>query len=131
MFKGTPYLASMVLAGSMLALAPAAAQDVVVRAHSTFRDLEYGYQGQERLDRASAALSARIPAGTPISAARATVTDEGAHCGAATDDGQTRCIFTGFAADNEHLHDIVWTVRLNSRGGRIVDFNVARKSVGA
>lgn len=124
-------LASLALTGALMASAPAAARDARAMVHRTFRDLEYGYSGSERLDVARTLLSQEIPAGTDISTAREAVRRAGAHCGAAIAGGQTRCTFATFDGVDDHLHDVVWTVRLDSRNGRIVGLDVARDSIGS
>lgn len=131
MLKSAGNLASLILAGTMLALAPVTAQSLAVKAHPTFRDLEYGDSVSGRLESARTLLNARIPVGTDISVARAIVSNEGARCGAAVENGQTRCTFSGFDGIEDHLHDIVWTIDLNSQNGRVADLDVTRASVGS
>ena len=131
MLKNFKTIAALILATTGVAAVPATAQDIVVKAHRTFRDFEYAYNGNEAVDGANAALNARIPAGMATSAARAIVRKAGANCDDAVDNGQTRCTFTGFEAVDDQLHDVIWTVRLNSQDGRIAGLNVARESIGS
>lgn len=131
MLKSFKPLASLILASALFTHTPAFAQDIVVKAHATFRDLEYDYDDSDRVERAKAWLKASIPEGLEVFAARAIVRDQGAHCGAAVQDGQTRCVFSSLESVEDHLHDVVWTVQLNSRHGRIASVDVSRSSIGS
>ncbi|WP_022692220.1 hypothetical protein [Sphingomonas oryzagri] len=117
----------------MLAIAPAQAHgaDIVVVGHPTFRDLEFDYSGADRVAAARSSLDALIPAGTDTAMARAIVRKEGAHCRDAVNDGETRCTFGSFDGVDDHLQDIVWTVKLNSQAGKISDLSVARETFGS
>jgi hypothetical protein len=114
-----------------VAVAPSSAQDIVVTGHPSFRDIEFKYDVDQREKIAKSILDASISMGTETTTARQLVREEGGLCAKAATDGRTRCTFSMFEAVEDHLHDVVWTIQLNSQEGRIVDLAVARESLGS
>ncbi len=95
----------------------------------TFNDLEYDYAPASRVAVATADLTARIPAGTPVAQAVTTLRQAGAHCrydaaGAAT------CVYSAFEVKDEFVHDVKWTVQLRTDGGRTTDLQINRAASG-
>ena len=131
MFKTSQIIASLLGPAALFASVPVVARDIVVTAHPTFRDLEFDYSGQDRIDIAKASFRARIPAGTPTATAQETMRTAGAHCGVAADNGQTKCSFGSFEGVEDHLHDVVWTIGLDSQNGQVAHVDVTRESLGS
>ncbi|WP_156428168.1 hypothetical protein [Novosphingobium sp. FSW06-99] len=124
-------LPALAIAASAIGFSPAVAADIVVNGHTTFSDIEYTNDAGDRVPAMRASLNAQIPVGTPISAARTIVRRMGAHCGEAASDGQTKCTYNSFESIEDHLHDVAWTVRLNSQQGKVFGLDVARESIGS
>jgi hypothetical protein len=126
-------IATIIFAASALAVAPAHATnpEIVVVGHPTFRDLEFNYDSADRVSAARSSLAALIPVGTDTGTARAIVRKEGAHCRDQVNDGETRCTFGSFDSIEDHLQEIVWTVKLNSQAGKVADLAVTRESFGS
>jgi hypothetical protein len=131
MFKARKIIFSLVIPAALFASVPVLARDIVVKAYPTFRDLEFELSGQNRVDVARASIRSRIPVGTPTTTARTVIRSAGAHCGALYEDGRTKCRFSSFEAVEDHLHDVVWTVGLDSQNGLVSHVDVARESIGS
>jgi hypothetical protein len=132
--KATPFF-TLMLAGTvsltlpmpLLAVQPA---NIVVSARANIRDIEYSYAGQERMQKARSMLTSMFPAGSSVATATKELSQSGAHC-RPDHQGLMSCTFSGFEGVDDHLHDVVWTVRLNAQGGKISDLNVTRDSIGS
>ncbi len=131
MLKASQIIVSLLVPAALSASVPVIARDIVVSAHPTFRDFEFDYSGQNRINIAKASFGARIPVGTPTATARETMRMAGAHCDAAADNGQTKCSFGSFEAIEDHLHDVVWTIGLDSQNGQVARIDVTRESLGS
>ena len=113
------------------AIVPAQADDIIVQGHTNFRDLEYAYSGQDRIETARAMLNAAIPIGTDDTAAIAILRQDGARCGKANAEEQIRCTVNSTEAAEDFLHDVAWTIRLDSHDGRVAHLHIKRESIGA
>ena len=125
------FIATLAITVALIPFTPVIAQDIIVTAYPTFRDLEFDYNGQDRVGIAKASLRNRIPVGTPTETARARMRTAGAHCGAASNDGQTKCSFSSFESVEDHLHDVVWTIGLSSQHSQVMRIDVTRESLGS
>jgi hypothetical protein len=110
---------------------PAAAQDIVIHGSQSFRDLEYGDSGADRIQAARAAFQSRIPTGTPIGVARTTLRKAGAHCPAVAGTGDMRCTYNSFAALEDHLQDVKWMIDVRSQDGLTTGLEVDRTTLGS
>ena len=81
MFKFPRIMTTIFVGTAIVGSVPVVAQDIIVTAHPTFRDLEFEYSGQDRIEVAKAAFKATIPVGTPTDIARHTIKAAGANCG--------------------------------------------------
>ncbi len=115
----------------VLGVVPAAAQDIVVNATPSFRDLEFNYSGADRIQAARDVFQSQIPAGTPITDARATLRKAGAHCPAVAGTGDLRCTYSGFAAREDHLQEVNWMVAVRSQDGLTTSLKVDRTMLGS
>lgn len=114
-----------------LGVVPAAAQDIVVNATPSFRDLEYNYNGAGRIQTARDVFESQIPAGTPITDARATLRKAGAHCPPVAGSGDLRCTYSGFATREDHLQEVNWRVDVRSQHGLTTNLKVDRTTLGS
>jgi hypothetical protein len=108
-------------------LAPMTAQ-----AHDlTFRDLEFTWSGDERVDVARRTFAAELPTGTPIAQAEAVLRRADARCHTPRRPDQVTCTFSSQEAVEDHLHDVMWTVVLHNRDGKVAGLSIDRTSVGS
>lgn len=97
----------------------------------TFRDIEFDYPKDERLDAAKSQFGAELPVGTPIAQAQAVLHHAGARCRLAKVGDGFVCTFSMQDAPDNHLHDIIWTVRLGQTAGRLTALTFDRASYGS
>ena len=110
----------------MAALLPVAAM-----AHDlTFRDLEYTYAGDERVDVARRTFAAELPAGTPIDQATAVLRRADARCHVAREGDAVKCTFASQESVDDFVHDVMWTVVLRNQDGKLAGMSIDRSSVG-
>ncbi len=93
----------------------------------SFRAIEYGYADSDHVVQARAALGGAIPAGTPLTAAEAVLSDAGAVCRPSRKQPDTvRCLYHQMSAADESFDDIRWTTRLHVAGNTVSDLTVDR-----
>lgn len=115
-----PISAAMVAATFAAVPAAFAAQPAV-----SFRTIEY--DGGDRVAEAQNALGGAIPAGTPIVAAEAVLSEAGARCHPSRHEaGSIRCVYNEMSAADENFDDIRWTTHLRVADGLVTDMTVDR-----
>ncbi|UAK25093.1 hypothetical protein [Sphingomonas nostoxanthinifaciens] len=117
--------ASVFVGSALLLAAPLAANPYPAHTTETFRDFEHHYSGAEQMEVARAALDARVPAGTPVAEARATLRKAGATCRGAT------CTYNTFGSSHDMRHSVHWTVNLDAREGAVHGLDVQRETRGS
>jgi hypothetical protein len=91
----------------------------------SFRAIEYN--AGDRVAEAQSALGGAIPAGTPITAAEAVLSDAGANCRPSRHEANTiRCLYHEMSAADESFDDIRYTTHLRTADGLVTDMTVDR-----
>jgi hypothetical protein len=112
------------LAGIAFA-APAA---MATSAPLTFRGLEHRHSGNERLSLARQNFNARIPAGTPLHEARATLEQAGARC---VSGASLSCTHNSYEGVSDVLRHVEWKVDVSHREGAVTGLDIDRRSIGS
>lgn len=116
---------------AVLLSAPALADGIVVSARApSFRNLEYDYDGADRVLAARTALGQAIPMGSSIVGARAVLKQAGARC-RDRQPGRMTCASNQFEAVENVLHDVAWTIAVDHDGDTVTGLTIDRTSIGS
>lgn len=97
----------------------------------TFRDIEFDYPKDERVAVARQQFGAELPIGTPIPTAESVLRNADAHCPAPRITNSLVCTFRMQDAPYNHLHDIVWTIRVTEASDKLTALAIDRQSYGS
>jgi hypothetical protein len=115
-----------------LAMAGGGTAQSHAHAHAiTFRDIEFDYPKDERVAVARQQFGAELPIGTPIPTAETVLLHADAHCPAPRVANSLVCTFTMQDAPYNHLHDIVWTIRVTEASDKLNALAIDRQSYGS
>jgi len=114
------------LAGAMLSISPLSMTYAATPLRS-FGEIEFRSDPAALVDDVRADLSAHIPAGSSLDAARSLLSDAGAKCRPTRTDGSVRCRYYGTHFHGDGVEPVSWTVNLNTADDKVQSFTLVRQ----
>lgn len=96
----------------------------------TFRAIEFGYEGQDRMIMVTAMLRSTFAIESSLSESKVALAKAGARCRRETP-SRLRCEANSFESDDDVLHDVVWTVDVLRDRDRSIGLKIHRASIGS
>lgn len=122
MFAKSLAKAALLSVPLMLGVTPALANDARM---PSFWSLDYHYGAEGGVEAARREIGERIPAGTPLDAARALLRHAGARCETRPDAMQ--CSYDETHAVDDAIQDASWTIDVAAADGRVSAVTIDRQ----
>lgn len=116
----------LAIASAVLSLSPLSMANAATPLRS-FGEIEFRSDPASLVDEVRADLSAHIPAGSSLDAARSLLSDAGAKCRPARTDGSVRCRYYGTHFHGDGVEPVSWTVNLNTADNMVQSFTLVRQ----
>lgn len=111
------------------ALLPVAA-NAAAPTFKTFGAVEYRSNPAALVDNVRAGIAAQVPAGSSVESARSFLSNAGAHCKSAKDDGAMRCRYYGEHYTGDVVIPVTWTVDVAASNDKVTALTVERVPAG-